>query len=234
MAEIELYMGSTKAVISTNGGYVTNLADEVGDILYPKRTLKNAVGQEKTRGGCHVCMPNFGPGGESQLAQHGYGRVGEWQVVEQSENAVELALSGEGAYVAMDATLHYEVLDHMFEMSLTLKNLGDIDLSVAPGFHPYFFRGNHTPEIDDEAYEDLDELEDTKFIDGSRHDLVLGARSLRLTSDELQTWAIWTDQIGDYICVEPTFAGNAFVDESLSTDTLAAGEEKTYTCTIVW
>lgn len=234
MAEIELYMESTKAVISTNGGYVTNLADDTGDILYPKRTLKNSAGEEKTRGGCHVCMPNFGPGGESGLAQHGYGRVNEWQVVEQSEHAVELALSGEGAYAAMDATLRYEVLDQMFEMSLTLKNLGESDVAVAPGFHPYFFRGNHTVEIDDEVYEDLDELAGTKFIDGPRHELALGARTLRLTSDELQTWAIWTDQLGDYICVEPTFAGNAFVDESLGTDTLAAGKKKTYTCTVVW
>lgn len=234
MAEIELYMGSTKAVVSTNGGYVTNLADETGDVLYPKRTLKNAAGEEKTRGGCHVCMPNFGPGGDSGLAQHGYGRMSEWQIIEQSENAADFALSGEGAYAAMDATLHYEVLDRMFEMTLTLKNLGDTDLAVAPGFHPYFFRGKHTPEIDDEVYENLDELEGTKFIDGPRHELILGDRSLRLTSEELTTWAVWTDQLGDYVCVEPTYAGYAFIGDDSQTQTLRAGEHRTYTTTIVW
>ena len=99
--DIELYNGDAKAIISTHGGYVTNLANDDGDILFPKRTLKAPDGSEKVRGGCHVCLPNFGPGGDTGLAQHGFGRTSEWVVASKSEAAVELTLKGEGEYTVM-------------------------------------------------------------------------------------------------------------------------------------
>ena len=99
--DIELYNGATKAIISTKGGYVTNLANDEGDILFPKRTLKDAEGNEKTRGGSHACLPNFGPGGASGLEQHGYGRTSDWRVVERSETRVELLCEGVGEYTSM-------------------------------------------------------------------------------------------------------------------------------------
>ncbi len=232
--EIELCMGTTRAVVTTDGGYIMSLVDSNGYIFYPLRKLKDLSGVEKKRGGCHVCVPNFGPGDSKGLAQHGYGRIGEWSIVEQSENYVEMSMNGVDDYKTMDATLRYEVLDGMFEMSLTVENFGDSDLKVAPGFHPYFFVGKNSVEIDDEGYDSLDDLAQTKFVDGEKHTLLVGDRTIRLHSSELTTWALWTDQLGEYVCVEPTFSGNVFADDITNADTIKPNEKKTYTCTIVW
>ena len=73
---ITLHTGTTTATITTDGAYITSLADERGDVFYPLQQLATSDGARKTRGGCHVCLPNFGPGGASGLAQHGFGRSG--------------------------------------------------------------------------------------------------------------------------------------------------------------
>ena len=232
--DIELYSGSAKAIISTHGGYVTNLADESGDILFPKCTRRASDGSEKVRGGCHVCLPNFGPGGESDLAQHGFGRTSEWQVRNKSETRIELVLAGQGEYMGMESTLTYGLQDRALTMRLTLKNSGTSPLKVSPGFHPYFYTAGKVLTLDGETLADLAEFAGTKFADGSDRQIVIGERQLSLHSDELTTWAEWTDQLGKYFCVEPTQSGNAFLDDMARTDTLAAGETREYLFTIAW
>lgn len=232
--DIELFTGSTKAIISTKGGYVTNLADNLGDIFFPKRVLKTPEGDEKTRGGCHVCLPNFGPGGESGLDQHGFGRTSNWRIVSQTETAVELVLDGQGEYANMESSLRYEVQETAFNMVLTLKNMGESPLNVSPGFHPYFFHAGRPITLNDERMIDLAELAGTKFINTKRQSLSIGDRQLTLTSQELKTWAVWTDKLGDYICVEPTQGGNAFAEDIGRADTLVQGEDKRYQFTLSW
>lgn len=232
--DIELYNGDAKAIISTHGGYVTNLANDDGDILFPKRTLRGADGSEKVRGGCHVCLPNFGPGGDTGLAQHGFGRTSEWVVASKSEAVVALTLKGEGEYVDMESLLRYELRQDALEMTLTLKNNGESLLKVSPAFHPYFFRGSQVLQLDGETYTNYAEFAGTKFTDGLVHTVNLAGRTLTLQSANLPHWALWTDDIADYFCVEPTQNGNAFADDMKSADTLTPGQEKSYTLTIRW
>ena len=232
--DIELYSGATKAIISTKGGYVTNLADDRGDVLFPKRVLTTADGAEKTRGGCHVCLPNFGPGGEFGLEQHGFGRTSEWRVVTQSQTSIELILAGEGDYADMDSFLRYEVAEGAFTLQLTLKNNGLSPLPVSPGFHPYFYRGGQAPTLAGVTYKDLTEFAEVKFIDGDNQHLAVAGRQLTLQSNGLSRYAVWTDQLGDYLCVEPTQSGNAFLEDITRTDTLQPGGQQVYRFTIAW
>jgi D-hexose-6-phosphate mutarotase len=232
--DIELYCGSTKAIVSTKGGYVTNLADDEGDILYPKRVLKDAAGNEKTRGGSHVCLPNFGPGGTSGLDQHGYGRTSEWEVRDRSETQVKLFLAGQGEYTKMDSYLTYRVSDESFEMVLRFKNTGTSPLNVAPAFHPYWYRGGEMPKVNDVTYDDLAEFSEAKFIDGDAQHLHLAGRELTLRSGELTRWVQWTDQLGDYFCLEPSQSGFAFDEDISRADSLEAGAEKTYSFIVSW
>lgn len=44
---IELRSGDKKAIVDTKGGYLTNYSDERGDILYPKRSIAAANGEQK-------------------------------------------------------------------------------------------------------------------------------------------------------------------------------------------
>lgn len=232
--EWQLYNGETKATVSSKGGYVTNLANGNGDILFPKRTLKNTAGEDKTRGGCHVCMPNFGPDGGTGLGQHGYGRNSEWTLVSNEDTSVTLALAGQGDYADLRATLHYELAANEFTSTLTLRNGGQKPLPVSPAFHPYFNLGGQKPELDGETHEDLAEFEGTLFIDGDSRLLGVANRTLSLTSINLARWAIWTDQLGDYFCVEPTQAGYAFAEDISRGDVLEQNQEKTYNYTIKW
>ncbi len=231
--DIELYNGDAKAIVSTRGGYITNLANDDGDILFPKRTLRAPDGSEKVRGGCHVCLPNFGPGGESGLAQHGFGRTSEWAVADRSETRVELALAGEGDYMGM-ASLAYTLQQNSLEMRLTLKNKGVSPIKVSPAFHPYFFRGGQAVQLDGVAYVDTAEFAGTQFVDGHERTLQLAGRTLELLSENLPRWALWTDDLADYFCTEPTQGGNAFADNIVAADTLAPGDERIYAFTLNW
>lgn len=231
--DIELYSGDTKAIISTQGGYVTNLSDSYGDVLFPKRLLQTKEGQEKLRGGSHVCLPNFGPGGDSGQDQHGYGRVSEWIVEASDPTSAVLKHAGTGAYEGLVAELRYQVEEQELTSELILTNESEVPLRVAPAFHPYFaYKGDI--EIDGEKKPLLDDFSEAVFVDGSKHIVRTGTRLLTLLSENLPCWAQWTDQLGNYICVEPSQSGFAFSEDISRADELEPGETKTYRFVMGW
>lgn len=225
---IELRHGDKKAVADTNGGYLINYADENGDIIYPKRVFTTESGEQKNRGGCHVCLPNFGPGGDSGLDQHGYGRSSEWNIAESSDNQVVFSLDGQGSYADMPATLRYVLGDAGLAMELKLTNNSASQLPTGPAFHPYFITGDHLvvdgEAFDMTAYNDMllsDEM-DEKILNTNR-------RTIMLKSTNLPVWAQWSDRLGEYFCVEPTYGGYTFdAQNHRRTDTLQVGESKIY------
>lgn len=225
---IELRHGDKKAIVDTKGGYLTNFSDENGDIIYPKRTLKNQAGEDKTRGGCHVCMPNFGPGGTRGLDQHGYGRSSEWNIIESGDNHVIFALDGQGSYADMPATLRYELSDSGLLMELVLQNNSAGILEVGPAFHPYFAMGDHLV-IDGEQFA-MDGYDPMIMSDETPEKIVnTNHRTIMLRSADMPYWAQWSDRLAEYFCVEPTYGGYTFVSENhYRIDTLQPGETKKY------
>jgi glucose-6-phosphate 1-epimerase len=234
--EVELTHGTTKAIVDPKGAYVTNLSDDNGDVLFPKRNLTASDGSVKVRGGCHVCLPNFGPGGESGQPQHGFGRTSDWEVTDKTENGIILTLArGEGEYEDMATVLAYQLADDMIRMTCEVTNNGTVPLRVAPAFHPYFsLTGEKEVEID-ESKELLDDLAEAQFFEGATHTLKTAARTFKMTSTELPMWAKWTDQLGKYVCVEPSQGGFTFLNtEPTETEMLAVGASKTYGVSITW
>ena len=230
---ITLHTGTTTATITTDGAYITSLADERGDVFYPLQQLATSNGARKTRGGCHVCLPNFGPGGASGLAQHGFGRTGQWQVVEQASDRVELVLQGSDAYAGLESRLVYTVAEHQLAMQLTLANVGKEELLVAPAFHPYFAYDG-VPVLDGQPLADLTPLAETIFVDGVTRQLATGLRTITLQSEGLPRWAIWTDELGPYFCVEPTHSGNSFADNPAHAVALVPGQTARYGVRVGW
>lgn len=233
---VELWNGTTKALIDPQGAWLTNLSDERGDILFPKRQLTALDGSKKTRGGCHVCLPNFGPGGDSGLPQHGFGRLAVWDMVAQAENKVTLRLNG-GAkgYEALQSTLTYELADASMKITLELLNNGQGELRVGPAFHPYFALQSDESHVKvDGQRMDLDDLAGTIFEQGETKELSTARRHLRLKSTELPTWAIWTDRLSQYICVEPTLGGYTFLAEETNSELLQSDTLASYQFTVSW
>lgn len=234
MAEITLETEEATAKIDTDGAVVSTLENADGAVLFSRARLKNAAGDTKQRGGCHVCLPQFGPGGASGLSQHGFGRDRMWGVAAQTDTSVELALEPtDGAYSDLAARLNYHLSESSFVMKLTLTNTGDTTLAVAPAFHPYFA---HTgaATLNGKAL-DLAALEGTEFTRGDHQTLEVAGRTLTLTSENLPIWAVWTDQLGSYVCVEPSHSGNSFIEATHGTpQQLSLGETAHYSCAIDW
>ncbi len=232
--EIEIWSGVTKAIIDPQGGYLTNLSDEAGDILFPKRTIKNEAGEQKTRGGCHVCVPNFGPGGKSDQPQHGFGRTFLWEVTDSTDSSVLLTLKkGAGEYKDLESILTYQLADTKLLITLELTNNGDTPLRVAPGIHPYFYVTSDEVTIDGKTEKKRDFV-DTVFEKGELHTLEQGMRNVRVAAKNLPIWALWTDELGQYFCVEPTTGGYAFLEEAKAEEMLAPDASKTYQVTLSW
>lgn len=230
---ITLHTGTTTATITTSGAYIISLTDEHGDVFYPLQQLTTSDGERKTRGGCHVCLPNFGPGGASGLAQHGFGRTSQWQVVEHTSDRVELMLQGSDAYAGLESRLVYTVAEHQLAMQLTLANVGEDELLVAPAFHPYFAYDG-TLVLDGQPLADLAPLADTIFVDGLTRQLATGRRTITLQSEGLPRWAVWTDGLGSYLCVEPTHSGNSFADNPAHATALMPGQTARYGVRVGW
>lgn len=231
--DIELYYADTKAIVTTNGAYVTNLSDLNGDILFPKRLLTAPDGAEKVRGGSHVCLPNFGPGGESGQDQHGYARVSQWELVASTETTAQLRLEGGGEYAGLIATVDYTIGDCVFESRLTLLNTSDHAIAVAPAFHPYF-RHKGVVAIDGAKDTNLDDFKEAVFVTGSKHILRTDSRLITLQSENLPKWAQWTDQLAPYVCIEPTHSGFSFSEDMSLADQLRPGAKHTYAFIVAW
>jgi galactose mutarotase-like enzyme len=235
--EIELWSGVTKAVIDLRGAYITNLSDDLGDILYPKRTFTLADGAKKIRGGCHVCLPNFGPGGESEQLQHGFGRAMDWDVTSQAADSVELTLAhGLSEYSDLASVLTYQLIGQSLTLALEVTNNGATELRVAPGFHPYFsiMHDKETVVLNGEKIFMAD-FGEAQFTTATAQTLETVQRKFTLESRQLMTWATWTDTLAPYICVEPTLGGFTFLDNTPGDiEILHPGQTRSFAASIAW
>lgn len=234
---IELRKGSNKAIIDTLGAWLTNLSDESGDVLFPKRVVTLKDGVVKVRGGCHICLPNFGPGGKSGQLQHGFGREVVWTVEDTGENYALLTLKeAPGEYKELSSTLSYILEDSQLEIILDVVNNGPNDLRIAPGFHPYFsLKANEkVVSISDEDLS-LSDLSEVTFVKADSQILQTSQRRLTLTAENLPVWGRWTDTLGSYVCIEPNLNGFAFLNDSpQKNELISPGAGKKYSLTITW
>jgi D-hexose-6-phosphate mutarotase len=233
--KIELKYGSIKAIIDPQGAYLLSLSDNTGDILFPKKELKALDGAVKQRGGCHVCLPNFGPGGTSGQPQHGFGRMAEWGVGDRTDDSILLVLhEGTGEYRDMESIVTYQLSEDTLTMTLEVVNNGQSALRVAPAFHPYFATGDGLVRLDSEEQR-LDNLAEAVFFEGKKHELKLPNRTLALVSESLPVWVKWTDQLGEYVCIEPSQNGFSFLkDIPDEAELLEVGTSKVYSMCLTW
>lgn len=232
----ELRRGSASSRISQNGGWVETLEASDLTIFYPKTLLRSESGEEKARGGMHVCLPNFGPGGDNNLPQHGFGRTSIWDEEKVAGSHARLRLNGGTVhYSHLSALLEYRLHGNAFEATLELTNNGARSLRVAPAFHPYFALDDSETavRINGVIYE-LSSLAGTEFIEADTVELETANYTLHLSQTGLPIWAIWTDQLGPYVCVEPTLGGNRFLELEQPDEKLAPKESREFGFRVSW
>lgn len=233
MAKIIARNERAELVVDTEGGVIESYRLDTRDIFYPRQEIEG-----KMRGGCHVCAPNFGPGGNTDQPQHGYARTVEWEII-----SPELANSGEvvlahqmitGEFAGLHLRLAYVLMDNKLQMSLTASNQSDRPLKIAPGFHPYFALPEDREGVvsfNSETYRTRD-LEEAVFIaspNASNFVTIDDTQQFSLVSP-LSVYALWTAHPDRYVCVEPTLAGYGF--ENGGEDVLEPAEVRRYTALI--
>ncbi len=216
-------------VIDAAGAFIDSYSISGKDVLFVRQVIDG-----KSRGGCHVCLPNFGPGGESDQPQHGYGRTVEWQVTGVSESDIKLEHTQlEGEYAGLHCQLTYSLSDDGLTMNLTCRNESSDSLRLTPGFHPYFACRAGKVVVDGRTYQ-AGALAGTEFYQAKS---ILwadfGDKLIKISSDILQTYALWTAHPDKYICVEPTLGGNIFSEREATPDELLAPNDiKSFKITI--
>ena len=228
-----LYDFEDKVVMETNtdGGRIESLTDNGRAILYPETRL-SLEGQEKIRGGSHVCLPNFGLDTTFGLDIHGFGRDKRWDVVSKSPSYSTMVLMGEGDYERVRFLLSYEIGENNLRMNLVVRNEGDTNVPLAPGFHPYFPTKDRFVKIYGKEV-GADELMATRFYDGDAIEFETKERKFRFETKNANRFAIWSDS-DDYVCVEPTYNGPSFTDIVEKPYDLESGEEFKMDAILEW
>ncbi|MDY3006615.1 aldose epimerase [Anaerococcus sp. AGMB00486] len=209
-------------IINSYGAYVEEFSFKKNPVFFPKLLIK-IKDELKTRGGMHPCLPNFGKSDIEDLDQHGYGRISFWEVLEKDEKRVLFKLNGKKKFENLLTFIEYEISDKNFKTSFKIRNKSEKRLPIAPGFHPYFCIGDDFT-VENLSLKDV-KLEDTFFI--KRDYLIFKAKfsKIRIEANKMNTFAIWTDFHGDYICLEPSLNGPAFSKEINNPLYLNPGDE---------
>lgn len=202
-----------KMYISNNGAYIKSLTDRGQNIIFPLTEIKLEDGTVKTRGGNHSCLPNFSIDDSGKLNAHGFGRSLSWEPVNKDEAITHLFLRGIDTYSNLFTDLIYELRDNTLFMKLSLVNKGDNLLPIAPGFHPYLYSEKGYVKVEGTEYT-KEELLNTVFLEANTLKFETSKYKFEYKCKNVNTFAIWTDFMDDYICVEPTYNGASFKDNS--------------------
>lgn len=217
--------------VEEQGAYITKLWDSHGrNVIFPKTEING-----KARGGSHVCLPGFGPDEAGVYSQHGFGRDVLWQRTSDADTDIRLEYTEhEGDYKGLSARIDYQLSPDSFSTTLWVDNSSDVPLAISPGFHPYFeVEGSvllNGEPIDVTAYETPQIIigTDKQVLQTSNH-------TIEISSYDLNTWVIWTDLRGGYLCVEPTLNGPGFNSQKPhKNELLQPGEVRDFSYLISW
>ena len=227
MTKIILQNQTARMCIHTQGAYVDSLSLLDQTVFFPKTTL-TINGAAKLRGGLHPCLPQFGPDGGSGLGHHGFGRTAKWLLAESSASSAGLLLQqAEAGYQDIDWRLDYSLPQpDQACFRLSAHNRGKTPVRIAPGFHPYFYAADSEFTLGTRKY-DACNLNDVRFA-AAAEKAAVGRLDLAISQKNLPVFALWSDRADDYICIEPTAAGDAFLLHAGAGQNLLPGEKKRY------
>jgi galactose mutarotase-like enzyme len=223
------------------GGIITSLKFGGQEILYfDDETFKNL--DENVRGGIPILFPNAGlipddikPAKMKNLKQHGFARNLSWDYENKINGFKEILKSG---LVTKDVYPNdFELVlegrfeeNNSFSLIQTIQNMGEVDMPVSSGFHPYFkvpsqkkkdikfnFNGGKFVEQQIEKWGNGEFVS----IDNPNSPLEvkipsLGTLILSISKEYQKIW-VWSQEGKDFICIEPVMRdkGGIVIDPEL-------------------
>lgn len=200
------------AKIDTKGAFVLNLVYKDIQIFSTKKEI-TVNGALKPRGGMHVCWPNFGKSMVYNLHDHGFARENVFEVIDKTDTKIDMKVYGRIDYRNVECRIIYELKENKFITTLYTTNYSQNNKLIAPGFHPYFNTSIDNLEIDNIHIDD-NKLKDTIFFDINDVSFKTKDFSVNLITENMYKYAIWTDKKDEYVCIEPTYRGVMFKNES--------------------
>lgn len=211
--KIRLENSIARLEVNTNGAYIDNFEVKGNPIFFPKVMVK--IGEQlKIRGGMHICAPNFGLDNTlKSLPSHGFGRDLLWEVLEQREDFIKLSLDGVDTYKEVRFIVSYKLDGPNLLLNLEIENNSNEEKLIAPGFHPYFYADHRPVTINDKNIDKAD-LPKSIYERGQNQKFTINSNDVEILGlKNINRYVFWSDFKGDYICIEPTYNGNAFEDE---------------------
>lgn len=145
MLIISIKSGVNEFIIEPQGGQLVQWKHDGAGVFYQGSSIR--------RSGVPILFPFANPlkndifdvSGKT-IKQHGFGRDSLWRVVDQTEDSVVLELTHGDISAEMQIAYPYgfkakialELSENSLNYTLTVENLSQIDLPIAPGIHPYF------------------------------------------------------------------------------------------------
>jgi galactose mutarotase-like enzyme len=255
------------ALAPARGGMVTRFVVGDTNVLYLDHdTLRDPT--KNVRGGIPVLFPIAGrladdkfqvDGTTYTMKQHGFARNMPWAIVDQATDGgarLGLALSATPMTRAQfpfefRLAITYLLADGRLTLQVRISNLGDRDMPIHPGLHPYFQLSDHhkraarvvtdaTQAFDNRTgtlvtlREPIDLSADVVDLDVLDH----WPRTVRLTRPEDRdldlslgmpdrVLVVWTERGRDFVCVEPWTAQRNALPEGRAVIVPPAGTHET-------
>lgn len=189
------------ATVDTTGAWVTDLSIGEDYILFPRDLVPTGGDELKFRGGMHPCSPYFGADPDGDGPQHGYARDVEWEVLAVDANSVilEHVRKPESSHINLLQRLYYSTGMGCLLAQLNVENIGEGEIRIQPGFHPYF------------AGPDPKNQADLKPVEFFKSDIYTPPRAtttstgyeVSIISREMRNRVVWSDNVAEYHCIEP-------------------------------
>ena len=232
----------TRVVVSPQRGAIVTSMRVAGRELLYMNDLTLCDSSQNVRGGIPVLFPSPGKlngdswswGGRSgtDLKQHGFGRILDWNVLDSPPGALLLEIQANAWTMPrypwqFRAQLEYRLELHRLAIHFRVENHDNSPLPFALGFHPYFYVKDvldkakvRIPSSATQAFDnvqkcvvpfqgfDLSQPEvDLHLLDHGQSqcsvELPDGARLELRASEALKIWVVWTLEKKDFVCVEP-------------------------------
>lgn len=218
--------GSEVSFCPSRGGIITSLKLQGKEILYfDQETFldKNL----SVRGGIPILFPNAGEIPKNDilpnLSRHGFARNLEWESTKDKDFFSETLLFNDYTLKVypykFKLIINGKLEDDSFILTQEVENLGDIDMPVSFGLHPYFYVSNNEKgnvifnfpsgiEIKDnfDAWSSGGTVSiDNPKENGHNVEIVLpeiGRISIDASSIYKKIW-VWSLPGKDFICIEP-------------------------------